>query len=68
MSFVPVTPAGSILYGLAADTFEEAKRRLLKDAAHMPYVGWKAFKARGYTIENYPTVPAKNPPDWYSGT
>jgi hypothetical protein len=68
MSFVPVTPAGTPLTGLAANTFKEAKRRLLKDASYMPYEGWEEFEARGYTIENCPTVPAQNPPQWYSRT
>lgn len=33
MSFIPCTPAGTLVIGLAADTREEAIRRLLIDAA-----------------------------------
>lgn len=64
MSFIPCTPAGTLVIGLAADTREEAIRRLLIDAAHMPYKGWKGFKKRGYTIENVPEIEAENPPLW----
>lgn len=64
MSFIPVTPAGTFVVGLAADTREEAIRRLLIDAAHMPYNGWKGFRKRGYTIEEVPQIQAENPPQW----
>ena len=64
MSFIPCTPAGTLVIGLAADTREEAIRRLLIDAAHMPYKGWKGFKKRGYTIENVPEIEAENPALW----
>ena len=64
MSFIPCTPGGTLVVGLAADTREEAIRRLLIDAAHMPYGTWKNFKRRGYTIEEVPQIEAQNPPDW----
>lgn len=64
MSFIPCTPAGTLVVGLAADTREEAIRRLLKDAAHMPYGTWENFQLRGYTIEEVPGVEAENPPIW----
>jgi len=48
--FVPCTPGGSFLFYLESKTEEQAIKRLLRDAAHMPYVGWEGFKARGYTI------------------
>lgn len=68
MSFIPCTPAGTLVTNLAADTREEAIRRLLVDAAHMPYGTWKNFKRRGYTIEEVPGFPAENPPDYqYAG-
>lgn len=62
MSFIPSTPAGTLVVGLAADTEAEAIERLLIDAAHMPYGTWKNFQKRGYTIENVPQIPAENPP------
>lgn len=49
--FVPVTPAGSVLAHLEADTEEQAWDNLLRDAAHMPYDGKAGFNARGYTVE-----------------
>lgn len=64
MAFIPFTPAGTAVVGLAADTREEAIKRLLFDAAHMPYGSWKALKKRGYEIEEFPGMPAQNPPDW----
>lgn len=57
--YIPCTPAGTLLiYGaaalmgkpLASKFKEEAIRRLLRDAAHMPYKNWKEFQERGYTI------------------
>lgn len=48
--FVPVTPGGTACYWLASGTKEEAIKKLLEDAAHMPYDGWKGFKERGYKI------------------
>lgn len=62
MSFIPVTPAGTLVTTLAADTEAEAIKRLLIDAAHMPYRGWEEFKQRGYRIENVPQIAAENPP------
>jgi len=51
MSFVPVTPAGSVCAHLESDTEEEAWTALMKDAAHMPYPDKAAFINRGYTVE-----------------
>jgi hypothetical protein len=51
MSFVPVTPGGTIVMWLESDTEDEAWAKLLVDAAHMPYDGKKGFIARGYTVE-----------------
>lgn len=64
MSFIPVTPAGTLVIGLAAETREEAISRLLFDASHMPYGSWKAMKKRGYTIEELPEIEAEYPPIW----
>jgi hypothetical protein len=64
MSFIPCTPAGTLVVGLAANTRQEAIDRLLIDAAHMPYDGWPGFKRRGYTIVEVPEIPAENPPQW----
>ena len=53
------TPAGSFCPETEADTEEECIKKLLAEAAHMPYHGWSCtepgcqggFKERGYTIE-----------------
>ncbi|NUX58711.1 hypothetical protein [Paraburkholderia youngii] len=54
MKWFPVTPAGSPLLWLAADTVDEAWAKLLDDAAPMPYDGRKGFEERGYTVEQLP--------------
>jgi hypothetical protein len=56
--YVPVTPGGTVMMDLEAETEEEAIENLLRDASHMPYEGWDSstgigFKQRGYTIECY---------------
>lgn len=71
MSYIPVTPGGTMLVGLAASTEQEAIRRLMKDAAHMPYGTWANFQRRGYTIEKCEGIEPEDPPIWYgsgSGT
>jgi hypothetical protein len=50
-SWVPVTPAGSLLFHLEAETEDAAWQNLLKDAAHMPYNGKDGFYERGYRVE-----------------
>jgi len=49
--FYPVTPGGTLVDWLEADTEEEAWNKLLVDAAHMPYEGKEGFIERGYTVE-----------------
>lgn len=51
MTYVPVTPAGTICDWLEKKTEDEAWAALLKDAAHMPYPDKQAFINRGYTVE-----------------
>lgn len=51
ITYVPITPAGSVLAHLEAPTEAQAWVNLLEDAAHMPYAGIEGFKARGYTVE-----------------
>lgn len=51
MSYMPVTPAGTICDWLEKDTEEEAWAALMKEAAHMPYPDQAAFEKRGYTVE-----------------
>lgn len=51
MSFIPVTPGGSICADLESDTEDEAWTALMKAAAHMPYPNKQAFIDRGYTVE-----------------
>lgn len=51
-----------MLVNLAAPTKEEAIRRLMLEAAHMPYRTWKDFEKRGYEIEEFPEIaPEKYP-------
>jgi hypothetical protein len=66
MSFVPVTPGGTPVMGLAARTKDQAINRLLIDASHMPYVTWESFQRRGYTIEEWPDDVATptSEPEW----
>lgn len=52
-TYVPVTPGGTVLMHLESNSEDQAKKRLMRDAAHMPYNGWKEFEERGYTIEEY---------------
>ena len=49
--YVPYTPGGTPLDWLASDTEAEAWKKLLKDAAHMPYKTVENFKKRGYVVE-----------------
>ena len=55
--FVPVTPGGTPLPHLADISEAIAIKNLLKDAAHMPYKTWENFQKRGYTIEQWDTLP-----------
>jgi hypothetical protein len=48
--WIPQTPAGTNCEWLMSDTEAEAWKRLLKDAAHMPYRGIGGFKRRGYAV------------------
>lgn len=50
MTYIPVTPAGTICILLEKNTEDEAWAALLKDAAHMPYPDKQAFIDRGYTV------------------
>lgn len=56
MAWVPFTPGGSMCAHLAAPTREEAIRRLLIEAAHMPYGTWANFERRGYEIVELPEI------------
>jgi hypothetical protein len=60
--WIPATPAGTPLLGLAAGTEREAWEKLLADAAHMPYRGIGGFKQRGYTV-----TPHQVPKGWTYG-
>ena len=51
MSYIPITPAGSICMDLESPTEDEAWAALLKAAAHIPYPDKQAFIDRGYTVE-----------------
>lgn len=51
MSYLPFTPTGTPLTHLKSKTEDEAWKKLLKDAAHMPYKTKENFIKRGYTVE-----------------
>jgi len=51
--YIPETPGGSVLTHLKDKTEQGAWDKLLKDAAHMPYVGRKGFEERGYKVERW---------------
>lgn len=51
MSWVPVTPGGTVCSWLESDTEEMAWEKLMEDAAHMPYRDKQEFIERGYTVE-----------------
>lgn len=65
MSFIPVTPAGTLLVGLAADSEAQARERLIRDARHMSYRSWAEFLQRGYTVVERADIAAQDPPQWY---
>lgn len=50
-SWFPVTPAGTVCDWLRSSTQDEAWKKLLKDASHMPYRGKQGFLERGYTVQ-----------------
>jgi hypothetical protein len=56
--YVPVTPAGSPLLALKAQSVEQAWANLLRDAAHMPYKTQKNFEKRGYRVVQVTEVEA----------
>jgi hypothetical protein len=51
--WIPQTPAGTDCDWLMSGTEAEAWKKLLKDAAHMPYSGIEDFKRRGYTVNEW---------------
>ena len=51
MSYVPVTPGGTIVDHLESKTENEAWNKLLIEASHMPYKTKENFIKRGYTAE-----------------
>ena len=53
MSWVPVTPGGTVCIWLESNTEDEAWKKLLIDAAHMPYNDKQGFIDRGYTVEEF---------------
>lgn len=51
LSYVPVTPGGTLCFWLTSDTEDEAWDKLLKDTAHMPYRSKTELQERGYCVE-----------------
>lgn len=50
ITYMPITPGGTILMHLESDTEEGAWDKLLEDASHMPYRTKANFIKRGYEI------------------
>ncbi len=50
-TYVPSTPAGTLLFHLESKTRKEAIKKVMREAAHMPYKTWADFEKRGYVIE-----------------
>lgn len=61
----PVTPAGTVITWLPAETAREAWDKLLVDAAHMPYKGREGFQERGYRVLYLPVTLATAVPPSY---
>lgn len=61
----PVTPAGTVITWLPADTESAAWDRLLLDASHMPYKGREDFQQRGYNVMYLPAKMATATPPSY---
>lgn len=49
-AFFPETPGGTVLMHLESKTEAEAWKKLMKDAAHMPYKTKENFIKRGYKV------------------
>lgn len=50
-AYVPFTPGGSMLSDLASRTENQAWKRLMEAAAHMPYGTKENFIKRGYEVD-----------------
>ena len=51
--FIPETPGGSVLAHLVSKTEDEAWKKLMEEAAHMPYPDKQAFIKRGYRVVDW---------------
>ena len=51
ITYIPVTPGGSVLMHLESATEPEAWDKLLVDASHMPYKTKDNFIKRGYSVD-----------------
>lgn len=51
--YCPVTPGGTVCGWLRSPTKDEAWKRLMQDAAHMPYKTKENFIKRGYTVAKF---------------
>lgn len=56
--FIPTTPAGTLLMHITAENEDAAWMNLQVDAPFLPYVTRDAFKARGYTVQEFDTPEA----------
>ena len=53
-SFIPVTPAGTMVIELESTTKEEAWTKLEEALSHMPYISREEIEDRGYTVIELP--------------
>lgn len=49
-SYIPATPAGTLLLHIKAESEEAAWRNLMIDACFLPYRTKEGFQARGYEV------------------
>jgi hypothetical protein len=49
-TYIPATPAGTLLMHLRARSEDQAWENLLEDAKFMPYNSREEFEARGYEV------------------
>lgn len=48
-----ITPGGTLVYETGSFSRKCSIKKLLRDAAHMPYQSWNDFKLRGYKLEQH---------------
>ena len=49
--YVPISPGGTVCFWLVSNSEAEAWKKLLQDAAHIPYDSIAEMRQRGYRVE-----------------